>query len=271
MLACWAGNHGFTVWSLNNRQRCCEALYSSRKREPIPYELCDPALYFRLCDSNLLDTSLSEQDMVPDMPLMDNLLEFMRKALAAGRDKDLSERPVKIENGELDIRRLKFKQNGKVYSLSDSGRWFERLTAVALLRAGASHVRVNTAMRWTEETENNIIKGKCLDKVPHRLELDVVGTFDGDLVLVSCKSHDKAPRDSDKTIEELEALAATEAKNTGSSLGRFGLRMLAHMHCSEAYMLHDGRVMVIGWQDLCRPEELKKRIEELRSRQRSTN
>lgn len=274
MLALWAKSHGFGVWSLHNGKRQCVPLHNPRGKAPIPFDLCDPHLYFRLQGETLLDCSLDEKGLEADIPAMDALLAFMREAIATGNDEGILRYPVKIGQSVLhrpDASAWELRRDGRTYTYRiKGGQWFEKLCAVALLRAGASHVRVNSAMRWNADNEKNSILKHFPDSIPHRLELDVVGVFEGDLLLVSCKSYFKPPM-SGVTMQDLEELASTETRDTGSALGRFGLRILAHMNCPKACTRNGGRVLMVGWRELCRPEELRRQIDVLRKLQQSTN
>lgn len=268
MLALWAKRRGFGVWSLHNSEGQCVPLYNPRQKKPLSSDLCDPHLYFRLCGQTPLEGSLDQDGLAADMPAMDAMLSFMREALAAGKDKDVFVRPVRLASSSLEWTQghiWKLERDGQIFTYQTGpdgmGKWFEKLCAVALLRAGASRVRLNMALRWSEENERDIVVRRGVDAC-HRLELDVVGVYEGDLLLVSCKSGRK---DEDFNTH------ATEARHTGAALGRFGLRVLARINCEKASLRQDGKVLEIGWRELCQPDELARQIAMLRKTQQTTN
>lgn len=276
MLALWAKRHGFRVWSLNTGKSCCSELYPTMDAKPLPFELCDPALCFRLHGIELLNAGQDEKSLTDDRPVMDAILEFMSMAIAAGKDNELFKPKGKVQIGKAELIDTGYGfrfRNGKIdYKFESKGKWLEKLMAVALLRAGAAHVRMNLATRWREDIEDKTISDKKLLETPHRTEIDVVGAIDGNFVLVSCKSYrngeqGKEQNKAGKNIDEMVKDAAAEIRNVGASMGRFALRMLVHMHCNKAEPAESGRVMVLGWRDICQPEELRERIKQLRSLQ----
>lgn len=279
MLALWAKKYGFTVWSLVNKKKLCSPIYNPWHKADIPYQSWDPALHFQLEGARMINDGLTEKDLAADLPAYMALLDFMAKAIDTGRAKDIFHKSVELDGislhcvqyGQWELSgpgkvlcSIEMIQNGKW-----TGKWFERLCAAALLRADdRAKIRLNPQIGWDEQTEEEIIAGKNLLERPHQAELDVVGSHLGSLILISCKSNMRAF--GEKSIENQKEDAAIEAARMAVNLGRFGLPMLAHMACEEAYM-YKNEVMVIGWRELCQPGELLRRIGELSKAKRSTD
>lgn len=261
MLILWAKQHNCAIWSLDTGSGCCVPLFAPHGEQPLPFRSCDPAVQFWAEGLDLLEDGLSETDLTPDMPLMEGLLSFMRAALKEGKEKEVMRSSVtaggmtlhepKPERWELCV-------DGQACGFDlRGGEWFEKLAGVAFLRAGADHVRVRMRLPWNEKNERKIFEKHNIHERPHRLDLDVVATWNGDTILVSCKSSPK------ETVKP----AAQEALHTGANLGRFSLRMLAHMGVEKAY-IREG-VMVLGWRELCQPEVLRDLVDQLRETKRT--
>ena len=202
--------------------------------------------------------------------LEDGAWAGVRAALDEGKEEDLL--CSRVEAGGSVLYRgypseWTLQQGNKTFSFSQrGGEWLEKLTAVAFAQAGANHVRARVRLRWNEHNEEAARKqaeieairvGKEKADPVFSLDLDVVGSWGTSLFLVSCKSNPNSDIDS----------AAEEVLRTGANLGRFGLRMLAHMGCTKTYM-HDS-VLVLGWRELCQPKVLRDLFQELRERPRT--
>lgn len=252
MLALWAKKNGFSVWSLDNRGNAVP-IFNPHEEKPLPTQLCDPALYFRLCGWEPLEDGVPAEELQKD-PMLNDLLDFMRKALKSEDARLLMLKNLVIGNDYLKKANGKWKlgNNCRIHEIKlDKGLWFEHLAAVALTNAGARHVRARLRLPWAG---NAYRRPDSEGQIPHRLDLDVVGVIDGNFVLISCKSN---PYDS----LPMQA-AATEAQNTGQNLGRFCLRLLADMRAPKARLYND-KVMIIGWRELCQPEVLRELLREL--------
>lgn len=279
MLARWAKKRGFTVWSLKNALEVASPIYNPYDKPDMPYQSWDPALLFRIAGAHMVDEGLRGEELAAELPAYKALLDFIAQAIEAGRMNDLFHRPVELggsllhrpQYGRWELRQgkktlcaLEVAENGKW-----TGKWFERLCAAALLLANDKiRVRLNPKLGWDEDTENEIISKNNLLERPFQAELDVIASYQGNLILVSCKGIlDTA---EERSIEEKKKDAATEAARMAVNLGRFGLPMLAHTVCGEAYM-HEDNVMVIGWRELCQPKTLLRRIGDLAKAKRSTD
>lgn len=260
MLALWAMRHNAAVWSLDNRRRTAEPLHAPRGESSRPLLIGDPTHCFQVTGQRIKDPGNDVGALASHMPFLDELLKFMRQAEEEGRGNELLCGSLRIGTAELarvDRKCWELRLPGKAHSFSlEGGEWFERLTAVAFFRAGAHIVRQRVRIAWTENTEHRVEAKHPEADVVFRLDIDVAGAWGPDMFLVSCKSNPYGP------VEP----AAVEAAHTGTSLGRFSLRFLAHMGCNRPF-LHAGGAMVLGWRELCRPEALRAAFENLRRAQ----
>jgi len=230
----------------------------------------DPALLLQLEGQELLDEGFVPNAMCEESASWKELLAFMRAALTEEKDGDVLRRRVEAAGSVLQRTGSKewtFQRGKKKFSFSQcGGEWFERLAAVAFTQADAKYVRARVRLRWDEINEKKARKAAELSAMHQdatvvdpvfRLDLDVIGAWGPDLFLVSCKSNPNS---------EVES-AAREVLHTGTNLGRFGLRMLAHMGCVKAFV-HDTGVLVLGWRELCQPEVLRELFQQIRDRAR---
>ncbi|MDR0233401.1 MAG: hypothetical protein LBI31_01100 [Zoogloeaceae bacterium] len=131
------------------------------------------------------------------------------------------------------------------------GKWFEKLTAVALARLEEEYDPVvNVKIKW-----KNPNVGKPLDKLrkPHRTELDVVlSAPGGKLYVISCKTS----RLDKKSL----ANAAREVRACAKTLNRFAVPLLHSLHARGRRELEG--IMLFGPDTLCQPDDLRRCLEE---------
>lgn len=270
MLTIWACGRGIGIWSMDRDRRKCVCL-NHPDRQAYPMLTCAPDLYCRLKGMNLVipeDGIQDEAKLAPELAKYCELLEFMRLLLAEGKagyfmvSSDLRAGPYHLQKMKYNNWRL-LKKEKSILELAPQGKWLEKLTAAALRDAGAHHVLLNPTFLWSSETEKRILMKHDQYKRPHRLELDVVGSYQDDYVFISCKSN------ASETGEDMEA-AAKEAEDTGGTFGRFCLKMLCHINCGKP-RIYNNSVMIIGWRELCQPQILREKIGELRRLKRKTS
>ncbi|MBR3880730.1 MAG: hypothetical protein IKJ34_03945, partial [Mailhella sp.] len=266
MLAHWGRTHGCSVWSIDNRLGRCVPLYAPRGEQPVEAVPCDMETRFRVEGVELLQSGDFPHD---ELELYQGLLAFMRVALESGKDGAVFKEDVSVEGMSLRLvsknrKRWKLERNGSAYEFSfEGGEWLEKLAAVAMAEAGFEDVRYRIRFSWPEEIEKDI-RQKHVERIDSTtevfsLDLDTIGSWKNDIVVISCKSNPYFPKDT----------AADEIAATGERLGRFALRMLLHIGVKKPF-LHGEKVMVFGWRTLCQKEEFLRIIENLRSAQRTT-
>lgn len=264
-LARWAKKHGFRIWSLDKaRQRCATI---GAEADQLPLKLCDPALCFQLMGVDLLSCGLAQEDLAKDERFFKLLMAFMREAVKLGikETSDILKSKDQIGGYSLSCRQsapgetrisIRHGHSKPLEFFSRKGAWLERLAAFALIAAGGKQPRVNLKAAWRDQVAPG--PHENTEDMPHRLEHDVVGEFEGDYVLISCKS------DPAQDIEK----AAEEAEDTAVNLGHFALSMLAHYGSPKS--CYDDRTVIIGWRELCQPKVLSETIRELRKKQSTT-
>lgn len=274
MLARWAAANGFEVWSINGRQGVCSPIFVSESVQSVPLEICDPALLFQLLGRELDNAGTTERELASDFAWLDALLAFMRYCDEAGMDADEAFARGYLKAGKNELKkgpdRWHLKVDGRTYRFKREGKgvWFEKLCARALLNAGASHVRLNLALKWNKDNWEDLSRKHGPDKVTPRMELDVLGAFRGKLVLISAKSYDLLkvkPGDERASLSE----AVQDARNTSNSLDKFALSIVTHMGSTK--QSGNERVALLTWGELCRPDELADLLMKLASRQQTTN
>lgn len=267
MLSLWGAANNYALWSLNNSQRACSPLPPEENIKNKPMKICDPLLVFQIMGRKIFKPGKSGDDISQDFPWLDALMRFMRRLAKAGGnyDKLWKKSGLRLGKDELQYRgdnRWRLSVDGKNYDFEkeDDGPWYEKLCARALMNAGASKIRLNLTIGWNEENAKRLLEKYAEEK--HILEMDVVGCYKGDLVLISCKC--KELRDDEADLKNTLGYAANEARNMASDLGRFALSMVSDLGNSKSML--DSRVTILGWRDICDPESLREHIRVLRSR-----
>ncbi|HJD98108.1 hypothetical protein [Mailhella massiliensis] len=262
MLAWWGRSHGCSVWSIDNRNGLCVPLFAPHDEQPLKVVPCDMETRF-LVEGALLRScgELSEADR----EMCRVMLAFMRVSIDEDRDDDVMKRAVSAGGMRLEPGKGKewvLTAGGTAYRFStEGGEWLEKLAAAALEEAGFTDVRYRVRFSWPEAIEKTIRRENSLSSETDvfSLDLDVTGSRNNDIVVISCKANPYA------SVED----AADEVAATGERLGRFALRMLLHVN-EKLFSMHGDNVMVFGWRLLCRREELLKLIETLRLLLRTT-
>ena len=256
-LALWAVRHACSVWTIHGRIGACVEVNGQGQ---IPLTLCDPVLLFHCMGQRLLhEGERVDALLAKDRDCMETILRLMQKAALSGSKLVFGVTPLRDKDAELfrvsdDILCLRKGKEKMRFSMA-GGEWFEKLAAVAFSKAGVANVRLRVRVRWNERNEQ-----ATHNRGLFRLDLDVVGTLGGSVLIVSCKSGYR---------KETVGPAAKEVLCTGAALGRFCLRMLVHMACDEPHFYRNS-VLVIGWRELCAPDRLAEMIETLRRAQSTT-
>lgn len=273
MLTRWAQRNGYEVWSIHGRNGVCTPLLAPPRATPLPLVTCDPALLFRLMGQELRSPGLSERDLSPDFDWLDALLEFMRQLDAHGLDLNQAFEKSYLRDGANKLRKTggctwELQLDGKSYRFKREGKgaWFEKLCARALLNAGAAHVRLNLKLEWNEDNLQALTRKHGEGKVHHRREFDVIGSFGGQLVLVSAKSYSLRNPEPIKDCVSLDD-AIQDARDAGSVMDKFALSIVTHMGSRK--QSPDPRVALLTWRDLCYPQKLAMQIQAL-AKSRST-
>lgn len=273
MLARWAMRHRHELWSLNNGAGVCSPLRAPAGLASPAFDLPDPAIYFQILGQNLKSPGLALSEIEAEFPWLDAMLLFMRRVDAAGLELVSNfQETLKVGGDELKKTRehaWELTVDGQTHVFGKGGgKWFEKLCARALERAGAKNVRLNMELKWNEAVMDELWPLRSRPSSMSCLELDVVGIFEGNLALLSAKGYDlkeqKLP---------LEPMSLDEAvgnvRNTAAYLGRFTLSVLANFGSSKK--IADKRVAVVGWADLASPERLAARMRELARSQSTTS
>lgn len=271
MLARWTLRHGHEVWSLNNNSRCASPLAGVAPETPCPaLDFPDLPLYFEILGREMSRPGTLIDGIEAHYAWLDAMLAFMRRSAAAGKDINdaFSKRSFAVGADKLQYignNKYEITVDGRSHKfIKQEGKWFEKLCARALQNAGAKHVRLNVAMKWNEENSRKAAANHDADKA-ESIELDVVGIFEGHIVLISAKDHDLEAGVGPMSFEK----AMENARVTGSNFGRFALSLLASLGSPKKMV--DERVELVGWEDLCEPEKLKQHVRKLAKRQSSTN
>lgn len=270
-LARWAARHGHEVWSLYNAKRVCAPLTEAARQSEIPMEMFDPALVCGVLEKELMDAGKTHQELNLKDNFYDAMLAFMRKADEASLDISAGFEKGRLEIGEDYLKRTRDKQwelrlNGKKYQFSrDGGAWFEKLCARAMMNAGASMLRGNLKLAWNEENLRKWLKKYPDSPGGHQLEVDVLASYKGHLILLSAKSYElldaygKPGQDGKPLATRI--YATDEAKSAASYFGPFTLSVVADLGRSKSML--ENRTCIIGWRELCRPEALGKLLDGL--------
>lgn len=273
MLARWARRNGYEIWTIHQREHQCVPLQAPAGTRPLPNHICDPALLFRLLGRELLSEGLPEQGFAADFEWLDALLAFMRHLDAAGLDINDAFNQSCLKHGQNSLKRIgrewRLRMDGREYFFirENRGAWFEKLCGRAMMNAGLKHVRLNLKLSWNEENQADIQKLYSDSQQPHKFEFDVLGDFQGQLVMISAKSYDLREDESRKGCLPL-AEVIEDARNTSKVMDKFTLSIVTHMGTNKKTT--DDRVALLSWRDICYPEKLARQIEALSSIQSTT-
>lgn len=274
----WAARHGYEVWSIDNTNRVLTQLTDVTPKPDIPLDIYDPALVCKILGKELQNEGKTHQELNLKDNFYDAMLRFMREAADAGLDINEAFNKGSLEIGDNYLKRCKDKNwelclDGKKYQfLKDGGGWFEKLCARALMNAGASGLRGNLELAWNEENRR-----KWLEKHPessggHQLEVDVLASYRGDLILLSAKAYELqdsyAKQGADGNPLPTREYATDEALNTATYFGSFTLPVVADLGASKSML--GNKVPIIGWRDLCRPEALRNILDFLKKSRKTT-
>ena len=163
------------------------------------------------------------------------------------------------------------------------GDWFERLVAQAFIENSEyfKHVHVSVKIKSNEE-ENGDLKKKITSNIDndsndrHRIEMDVIFSFEHVHCLVSCKSYPINSQSKDaKSLKE----TAQEAFRMSKSLNRFALASVCFLNkdfserteypqteeekSNEEQISLDKPISVFDWKDLCNGEILRNKIKKM--------
>lgn len=262
MLARWAARHGFEAWSIDRSRNRCQPLNASCP--PVPICGSDPAAMLKLSGIELHSEGKSAAELEQDADWLNAMLEFMRKADAAGIDfgRFFKEKHLKVGNNQLQVRNKSYllRLDGKEYRIRNEkdSSLLEKLCAWSLITAGASHVRVNLEYAWNEA--NRSLLAQRHGGAWSQMELDVLGFFDGDVVLISCKAYDLFNHDDAEGCVSYEEAVQNAATSAGA-VDQFALALVAH--AGVAGEPAGGKARLVGWREICHPEKLAGIIREL--------
>ena len=171
------------------------------------------------------------------------------------------------------------------------GDWFERLVAQAFIENSEyfKHVHVSVKIKSNEE-ENGDLKKKITSNIDndsndrHRIEMDVIFSFEHVHCLVSCKSYPINSQSKDaKSLKE----TAQEAFRMSKSLNRFALASVCFFNkdfserteypqteeekSNEEQNFSRHPIAVFDWKDLCNGEILRNKIKKMLGNAQSNN
>lgn len=262
MLALWAQKRGHTIWSLNKEKKTCEPIYNPKGIEPIPLVAAPPLAGLTVMGKDFVEEGEEAAEAEQKNPFLGDMLDFMRQALEKGVDEKIFKNPLKLPAGELKYEaphtwRFASQSGVRILNTMD-GEWFERLVCVAFARAGAdcSISRIRVAHESGDGGKVNRD-----GSAPFLQDFDVVAVMGPNTVMISCKSYIRPDR------EKMKA-AALEAAQVAHNFGRMALPSLAYLSWPE-HEIFEG-VLVIGRNELCRPDVLRRLVEDFaRSKQTS--
>lgn len=246
-LALWAARNGCAIWSVDSRNACLKNLQTGERRPTLAVD-CLSLLEARYEDVRYGD--VPEKDELHDL-----LLASMGKRLK-GNSWNLWQA---CKGMGLDCARIQSEKDGDGNMLVISkgqnvlgkfdpeGAWLEGLAAYALRRAGARHLHTGVELPWPG--------GKY-----HRLEMDILATWESSSLMVSCKSM--------KLDATTEVAVAREAQSMAASVSRFAIPLVCCSACDKWHYVEAENLVVpvFGWRELCQPEILRKIIEETRQK-----
>lgn len=266
-LALWGKRHGFSVWSIHDGMALLDG--PEGEKELIPAQSYDPVQLLELKYDEPVDCEppLNKEQIV----FYDLLLDHMRGCAAKGKAWGLavnSRLPVRQSQTSSGIV-LAHSGKGKWSITSPSARvfqfatirgtWFERLSARALVRAGAEHVHTSVSLPWPFKLQTKLEeKYQDADGKQHRIEMDILCTWKTRLVLVSCKAGNR------------DALSQTalEARAMAGSVARFTTPIVCSLNVDEFCL--ENKVACLGWRELFDPGRLADVLDKACGLKRST-
>lgn len=279
MLSLWAGRHGFEVWSLERSG--CSPIANVPADSNIPLDMCDPVTALKIMGKRVLDEGQEITALEKDAKWIEAFLEFMRRLKKKDsilfRDfrKLLWERQyVKVPGGSLRSLpghrwRLVLDGTEHIINRGKGGFWYEKVVAYALGKAGGEKIRMNVKLGWDEANERAISRNlKPGQEIPHMAEVDAIGLLEGEIVHMYVKSYalrEKKFRQDDFTLDK----ALTDAAGSAANHGRFALPIIVDMGSAKSRSLRDAE-QILGWPEICDPEEMKNSIRNFR-KNKSTN
>ncbi len=268
-LTWWAVKNGADIWSLVNGEgvvRCLNA-----EKQDLPLKAFDPLSLIRIKDPEVYENSpldsLNETTFHAYELLLKQLKAMMDAGVGQYPEPDKEEHTYggvksSLLGDLLILSEPSDKDFGYSLEYDEHCDWFEVLTAVALKKCGAENIHVQVRQRFDEETEAWLQKhiktsnenesdgdNDDSDEI-HRIDMDVLCTWKGAHVLVSCK---KAP--ARKRMKAIYKHTADEARNMASSISRFCVPVIACLNFKE-YPVERNQVSVITAKELCDPDAL---------------
>ncbi|MDO5537587.1 MAG: hypothetical protein Q4F72_08675, partial [Desulfovibrionaceae bacterium] len=283
-LAHWGRERGCQIWGMEPGAGVAHLLRASGDTplEQMPILAPDP-LFILQAKGVDARSSFDAPDENRDQltARQDALLDFMRAVCDVPEKADLLFRETVRMDSLPGSPELACEQTGKAFFwvftqkglapyriLRSNGEWLERLAARAFERAGAQVVHSRVRVAYSEEQSARIMEKYSSGTQPHALDVDIIGSWGQSSFFVSCKA----------VMDPLAARVYVEAENLHTWTGRFTLGLVCHLGCKKpgiregvALDRTTGRERpyeagVIGWRDLCRPEALAARMDEMRAR-----
>ena len=259
-LSLWAGLTNASVWSIKDKQ-ITRLDQSEENNHDKPVEGFDAV--------NLLELRYTKDKVTyaqspskTENTLYDLLLQHMTlcreqkqnwilsRVTTAERGASQSFKLIKIQKIDLNLWEVT-NLDGQSYKLDTAnGEWLEKLTAHAFRKMGAQYVYSRVRVLWddVEKSEN----------APHRIDMDVVGTWLGESFLVSCKSGKPDLR-----------YDTEEAKSMAASISRFTIPFLCAPQI-DTPILEDTDAVCFGWRELCDKNTLIKLVNYAYTRKKTT-
>ncbi len=263
-LTLWAHSCGASLWSIyGNLITCIDG-----GLDPCPYAAGDMLDYLRLAGKPAAGTRFGAQEAEPYLALLDFMeLKFRQVAhfkpfrQVVGKVETLG--GISCERVSDWVLRLTREGGAPLEVTHDKhNAWFEKLAAAALLRCGGTHVYQSVRLNRIKPDGTPVIKNgqECFYQ-----EVDVVGSWKGLHVAISCKDFDE---------DETSVGSANEICEVVGTYYRFCLPLLAYNHKRhESVLAQRGHsVLLLGFADLSDPKRLAATIDraiELRRTSRS--
>lgn len=244
-LALWAGLTNASVWSIKNKQITRLDLGEDNSHDK-PVEGFDAV--------NLLELRYTKDKVThaqspsdTENKLYDLLMRHMTlcreqkqnwilsRVTTAECGASQSFKLIKIQKIDLNLWEVT-DIDGQSYRFDTAnGEWLEKLTAHAFRNIGAKYIYSRVRVLWddVEKSEN----------APHRIDMDVVGTWLGEPFLVSCKSGKPDLQHDPK-----------EAKSMAASISRFTIPFLCAPQIDTP--LDNNDAVCFGWRELCDKDTL---------------
>ncbi len=261
-LALWAQKHDCMAWAVQQETQNILPIYNTKKitdYDVIPLWATDPLTLLTLREEHY---ECATEEQAATKTRNTALLHFLHAALNDTRSDWVFRQALKIDN-VATLHRPSLKDwelimpDGTRHAFSEEGgEWLELLTTEAFRKAGAHYTHSRVRVLRSEERIVNIRQQYGEDAETFLSDTDVIGAFEGNNFLVSCKANPHADIDA----------TAKEARSMSTLIDRYTLPFVCLSFCEKAYYNAKNRVTIIGWRELCQPDVIRSLLIEARNK-----